>query len=380
MITQAAQAVNPGPADFLAALYGDRPPGWLVAWTRQDRVTRWLPAGDHDEAARQAMTLAGNYDIYFGVGVQGDKGRTNQRGKADTVIAIPGLWLDVDCRGGAHSATNLPTLDEARSLVGLFGLQPSVVVHTGGGVHVYWIFRRPWVFRDSSDRQRAADQVAGFQRGMIALAAARDWRLDNTSDLARVLRLPGTTNRKMTPRAPVTVVGWHPERRYSYQDVEAAIERLEIQAAAARQAAGGGDRRGTTQAGQGDQERQDTGPLPRADLIAQSCAWIMRCRVNAATLAEPEWYGMVGVIARCQDGAAIVHKWSRAYPRYSERETDAKIKHAMEDAGPITCERVRQNFGGWCMDCPHRVTSPVVLGRERQTPAWRPVSPSLNGT
>jgi len=276
--------------------------------------------------------------------------------------------------GDRHAAKNLPTEDEARDFLRLFGLEPSIVIRTGGGMHCYWLFSRPWVFKDHAARKQATDQVGRFQKAMIALAAARGWWLDNTSDLARVLRLPNTTNHETTPPAPVAVTDWHPERRYSYPEVTAAIEALEEAARAAGQSPRGGQQ-ANGQAGESD---QDTGPPPRADLIAERCAWIEHCRFGAATLPEAEWYGMVGVIARCEDGPATVHEWSRPYPGYSERETSDKIRHALEDAGPITCWRVEQDFGpGWCVECAYhgKVKSPITLGRERQSPAWEPPIP-----
>ncbi|MDA8335939.1 MAG: AAA family ATPase [Peptococcaceae bacterium] len=346
-------AVNPGPADFLDALYGDKPPGWLVIWTHPTQTSYWLAANDLAGVERVALERAGSEHVYYGVGLHARKLTSNKRGKAETVIAIPGLWLDVDCVGGKHSAQNLPTMDEARDFLGLFGLEPSIIVHTGGGLHVYWLFNRLWVFKDESARKQAADQVAQFQRGMIALAAARDWRLDNTSDLARVLRLPGTQNHKTDPPAPVTVGLWEPSRRYGYREVVAAIEALEGKAKSTQRPAGSG-------------AQTDGGPLPRADLIARRCGWIGHCRADAANLLEPEWYGMVGVIALCHNGPALVHEWSRPYPGYFDQETDKKIDHALRDAGPITCDKVRADFGAWCADCTHKVKSPIVLGYEKK--------------
>lgn len=334
---------------FFLALYGQDAPGWLVIWTKQDKFSRWYPATEIREAAGKCIELAGSYDVYFGIGLQGQRGESKQRGKADGVIAIPALWLDVDCRGGTHSATNLPTLEDARDLLAEFPLPPSSLVHTGGGVHAYWFFKQLWVFKDNADRERAADLVARFQQAFIALAAARGWRLDNTSDLARVLRVPGTFNHKSGTPLPVKLLGFEPTRRYSYKELVAAIDELAAKVPRPEPKPAG-------------QEVTPAGDMPDASLILERCRFLRHCRDDAATLSEPEWYAMLTIMARTDGGRELCHELSRPYPRYSERETDAKIDHALKDTGPITCQRIRQDFGAWCQECRERVTSPIVLG------------------
>jgi hypothetical protein len=75
---------------------------------------------------------------------------------------------------------------------------PSVIVHSGGGLHLYWLFDQPVVLADETAR----DQWAGVQA---------DWVLwmggdQGAKDLARVLRIPGTVNAKYTPGRRVEVI------------------------------------------------------------------------------------------------------------------------------------------------------------------------------
>ncbi|MBE3585472.1 MAG: DUF3987 domain-containing protein [Thermoanaerobacter sp.] len=334
---------------FFFALYGQDAPGWLVIWTKQDKLSRWFEASNISEATARCQELAGSFDVYFGVGLREQKLASDKRGKADKVIAIPGLWLDIDCQGGTHTATNLPTLEEGRDFLAEFSLPPSIVVHSGGGLHVYWLFNRLWTFRDNAERERAADLVARFQQVFIALAGARGWKLDNTSDLSRVLRVPGTFNHKSGQPVPVRVLEFDPARRYGYKETTQAID--ELAARVPRQ-----ERKTTRQEAHQDEDR------PEAALILERCAFLRHCRDDAATLPEPEWYAMLTIMARTDGGPELCHELSRPYPRYSERETEEKIRHALADTGPYTCQRIRQDFGTWCQGCRERVTSPIVLG------------------
>ena len=61
----------------------------------------------------------------------------------------------------------------------------------------------------------------------------------------------------------------------------------------------------------------DNGHFPptQLDPIVNGCAWLQHCRDDAGTLPEPEWYGMLGIIGRCVDGAQVAQEWSAPYPR-----------------------------------------------------------------
>jgi len=176
--------------------------------------------------------------------------------------------------------------------------------------------------------------------------------LDNTSDLARVLRVPGTFNHKGDKPTPVRVV--HSDvknRRYIISELEKAISELEAKAPAR------GHREETREESQGDDQ-----PAPDAEVILQRCAFLRHCRDDAATLPEPEWYAMITNLARCENGREICHELSKPYHGYSPEETEKKIDHALSDTEPMTCECIRTDFGTWCQDCKENVTASVVLG------------------
>ena len=107
-----------------------------------------------------------------------------------------------------------------------------------------------------------------------------------------------------------------------------------------------------------------------ADLerIVGKCAWLRHCRDEAAGLPEPEWYAALSVLVRCKDGGRLAHDWSQGHPKYTPAETDAKLKQAMDKAGPRTCESIRADFGACCNGCVARVKSPIVLGRVDRLP------------
>jgi len=336
---------------FFHTLYGPAPSGYMSIWTKQNKVTHWFEAGNTKKIASRCLELAPSYDVYFGLGLQPRKLSSRGRGKAADVIAIPGIWLDIDCQGGTHTATNLPTFEEARELLWEFPLTPSILLHSGGGLHVYWLLDQLWTFASDDERKQAAALVQKFQTAFIALAAGRGWKLDNTSDLARVLRVPSTWNRKGPEPVPVRLLELEPGRRYNQDEMAAAVDALAAKVPRKKNSF------------EYIEYFEDAEDKPDAGAILDRCAFLRHCRDDAATLPEPEWYMMLTVMARTDGGPELCHELSSSgYPGYSERETDTKIRHALGDTGPMTCERIRADFGTWCRGCRENVTSPVVLG------------------
>lgn len=196
--------------EFFKAWFANCDRGWITIWTGQDKRTHWFHVKEYKTAAEAAIQLSErNMDVYFGVGLQ-QKRLSSGRGSADTILSIPGVWMDLDY-GDTHAEKNLPpTLEAAMDLLWEFPSEPSIVVHSGHGLHGYWKFFSPWEIETKKEREKAKRYLERFQ-GTIRHYAAKHgkhgWKLDNTSDLARVLRVPGTMNRKGDP---VEVTIQHP--------------------------------------------------------------------------------------------------------------------------------------------------------------------------
>ncbi|MDI6894843.1 MAG: primase C-terminal domain-containing protein [Bacillota bacterium] len=210
-------------ASFFRALYGNDATGWLTLWTPHDRKTRYFPGGKLDLAASQAMWLSNaGLDVYFGVGLRAQNLGEKRRGEAADVCAIPALWIDVDVAGPAHASAALPpSLKEALALVSEFPLLPSLLVGSGWGLHLYWLLRELSLLESDQERRAAQELLRCFQATIQAKARERGWNLDTTSDLARVLRVPGTMNYKLPQQpVPVRVLEVHLDRRYNPSDFD----------------------------------------------------------------------------------------------------------------------------------------------------------------
>ena len=362
---------------WLRLLYGDDPDpdaGYLNVWTDTGRERSfWFPLTDLAGAARKAGALAEEgQNAYYGValrarryvdGLVADR-RVFARGASPSVSALPAFWIDFDLAGPAHTEKALPpTLRDGIALLDTAlpaHLRPSAYVLSGHGLHGYWLLAdQPWELESEAERQRAAALLRRLQRTIRDAAQRRGWRLDNTADLARVLRLPGTINRK--PGLPPVAVRVLETRgtghRFNPRDFEEW----------AGLAADPGEDPAAAGAPAGDFAPADWGA------IVNGCAFMRHCRDDAAALAEPDWYAMLGVVARCDGGEALAHELSRPYAGYTPAETRKKLAHALTH-GPRRCASIASELGfRGCQTCPvyGEIASPIVLGNPPDGPIDR---------
>lgn len=177
------------------------------------------------------------------------------RGTEKDTAEFVGFWADLDiatgthkwhvcdgtpCSGAdtkGHSVNHVPLIpDEAacRELITRSGLpEPTEWIHSGGGMYPWWLLDEPLDVTPDT-LAAVADASAGWQR-VIHLAAQQMGYYYSTvaEDLARVLRIPGTVNRK-DPDSPVTAEWLMPESSGTRYDLGellgamgAALDRLE---------------------------------------------------------------------------------------------------------------------------------------------------------
>jgi hypothetical protein len=155
------------------------------------------------DASSRVARLPAQTDTWFSVNPTAGPAREHRgRGDERHVTRWAALCLDVDVKQGAF-----PSLDEAAEFIsvlsGMVETRPTVLIYSGHGIQPLWPIEdgeldteEKWVraFRLSRRFGRLASRVAGDFSA----------RLDNVSDLARIVRAPGTTNWK-DPATPAPV-------------------------------------------------------------------------------------------------------------------------------------------------------------------------------
>ncbi len=195
--------------EFLSLLFGHPALDGLhlSIWDKQTKRTDFFELPDIDSAAANAEARADKNDVYFGVCPYVTVPEAG-RGSEDIAGALVGVWLDVDVfHPEAHKAANLPpTREAAFDLLYEMPTRPSVVISSGYGLQGWWVFEEPFLIRNDADRLRAKRLALGWNLLAQLQGKKHGWHVDNVGDLARVLRLPGTWNRKGENARKVEVV------------------------------------------------------------------------------------------------------------------------------------------------------------------------------
>jgi hypothetical protein len=222
---------------FLRKLFGSKPEElYVLLWTLPDKRSRWFRDVD---AAAAAVEPLSRHDVYVGVGLASRDYGPSHRCPSEEIAGLVGFWADLDLRSDAHKKNALPaTIQDALTIIPDL-IPPTIVVSTGNGAHAWWLFKEPYIF-DDEERKQAASLVARWHTLLRLNAASRGWAFDRLSDLARVLRVPGTTNFKDPNNPKPVTVHSTSDRRYNLSDFEewldeAAIPDPDAQEQAARE-------------------------------------------------------------------------------------------------------------------------------------------------
>jgi len=289
-----------------------------------------------------------------------------QSRKAEHAQYMRSFFLDLDCGQGKMYPTKraaVAALDDFLEATGLTKLGQPWLVDSGGGVHVYWPLDRDI-------------PVAGWKpiAQLLKHAAVRHgFKIDHTvtADAARVLRMPGTHNRKYGPDKLVTLrsVG----DTFSLTEISECLTPVQET---------------TTQVSLPG--KPPTLMLPGAPLKAPTSKTALALAANSDTkfkaiLArtaagtgcaqidfytknaradgmEPLWRGLLSIAKSCTDGIKAAKVLSAMHP-YDDARLQTKWA---EIKGPYPCTKLDSENPGVCSGCQHwgRITNPLALGRE----------------
>ena len=201
--------------EFLRRFFGN-------AITPEHRLALFTLPGfhaSHAQSIEEAVAWATGQDqrtenVYFGPHLVGQRFDAIKNSNEDVVVVL-GLHVDLDAVGPGRDEKPLPsTWVELHAFVTSLPHPPTLVNVSGYGVHAFWKFNEPWELEDARERGEARRLLLGWHAHVCALGKLQGWEWENCGDLSRVLRLPGTYNRKGPEPRLCETVEYHPELAY----------------------------------------------------------------------------------------------------------------------------------------------------------------------
>jgi hypothetical protein len=296
-------------------------------------------------------------NTYFAISSFREKGNRKQ----ENVLATKVFALDVDCGDNKPFPTWKDGLKALGQFVATTRLPKPMVVHSGNGLHVYWVL------------EEALDSVRWkpLAEAMKRLARDNNFEIDFSvpADSARVLRPIGTTNPKsgtkvklLIDAAPVTVEQM--EGCLGTQTPQATNPARSTSSSALSQAL----------------QVQSEFPPTNANVVAVKCQQVSWGTKNQGDVNEPFWYGLIGVAAHCEDAEEVAIAWSEGHPGFTADATLRKLAQWKQvTTGPTTCKKFEELRPEGCKGCKYKdkIGSPARLGvqyAEVAPPATVPAS------
>jgi replicative DNA helicase len=275
----------------------------------KQKSTTWFPVAKpgylpSDKAPHGAMHL------YFGIHPTTMIPPTSSKGeprKPHQVRSQLQYIAGLNCLFGEYDAKDFDGGKET-IMAHIDGLvcQPSIIIDSVGGYHVYWLLKDTFAIKTDADRARAD----AIQKAWVPFVGSDE----EAKDLTRVLRIPGTRNYKATyaPAFPtVTVILADFDMLYTLDELEAMLpEPVQIK------------------------QPQKSNRKPRArpfrdELLDASKALDMlapwRCEDYRAD--DGAWIGVGMALSGLKHaGLGLWEDWSRGSSKYVEGECERKWK------------------------------------------------------
>jgi hypothetical protein len=301
-----------------------------------------------EDVVHVADQLSNNkHDTYFGLATFID-GRSRRVNNAQL---LKSFFLDLDCGVGKPYPSQVEGLQALKAFVKEAKLPRPLVVSSGRGIHAYW----PLV--EAVDPAQWLPVASALKELCVELKLHADPAV--TSDVARVLRIPGTKHYKDDPPRDVEIL--------SQQITLTTLEAIQDCVGAVPTPFKDFTPREldeATKALLGNFTSRFKTILVKTQ-EGRGCAQLGFIATEQENTEEPLWRAGLSVANFCIDRDKAIHAISKRHPQYSPSDTEAK---AASTKGPYTCATFEKLNPGGCDGCPHQkiIRSPIVLGREVQ--------------
>ena len=216
--------------NFFNQLYGKIPvPHFAYLWTKQRGIFSFQinDATTRENIAKKAVQLSSiGVDVWHSVNPVCIEPADGKRGDETVVSYQTAIVVDIDIRSAAHKGDpSLLATDfyEAKSFL---PFTPSLIIHSGYGLHAYYIFETPIAITDQNREELKRRNNLLLE---IVRQKANGKKIDGVGDLPRILRTPSTFNYKLgVNNAPMCHIIEDSSLRFDPADLDQKLNALII--------------------------------------------------------------------------------------------------------------------------------------------------------
>lgn len=152
--------------------------------------------------------------------IPGGKRNDSQYIGEKCIAAFPAFFADIDCYKLIKNYIPGTIPEEVRKLVEIDDLKPTAYVNSGGGLHVWWMFGKPFMTPDANKRRYVSELLTRFGIMLKSRARSTQIEFDNVFDTARVLRIAGSYNYKTGQPRPCEIIEFDQDNTYYIEQFE----------------------------------------------------------------------------------------------------------------------------------------------------------------
>ena len=298
-------------------------------------------------------------DLYFCLSLQAKSGplrdgKPPALRRAANAVALKAIWLYIDCnkeppKGYRRKEDGLNALREFCDATRI--QYPNAIINSGNGLHVYWI----------SDKLLSVKEWRRYAEGLDALATQRGLFHDSiTTDVARVLRVPGTSNNKQVPSKSVEILLLEADLSFASALSHLPKPNAEEPAPACALEEIPPD--------EFKPDEYDIPPLPFKP-IQEGCPFFADAyETHGKEHAQPLWHLTVLAATFLENGEQLAHELGNEHPDYAPGTTQEMLERKVKEREELGlgwpgCQAFKNAGCTLCKSCQHhgKIKSPLNL-------------------
>lgn len=263
--------------------------------------------------AEKAIELSDSgVDIWHSVNPVSVEPSGGKRGDENVVSYQTALVVDIDIRSAAHKGDPskfAANFNEAKSFL---PFPPSIIIDSGYGLHAYYILKEPIEITEENREEikRRNELLLDVIR-----AKANGKTIDGVGDLPRILRTPGTFNRKLgNDNAPLCHIVEVNDVRFTPSEIDEKLKALPIPAQPSIP---------TKVATPARKSTNDFAALDSKDFDDYRVRRMLDI-INPANLPYDDWLAVGMALYNAGFNCSDWEQWSRADDRFKDGECESK--------------------------------------------------------